>query len=333
MRTARTLRACSTLATATLAATAAAQSPGPLFSNASPDPAAPALATGATTAAGTIAPPGFIWSEAQALSTTSANAVIGLSAHAFGGGTGSYRFADDLVVPAGGRWRADAISLYAYQTGAPLPPGMAPFAAVNLRVWRGSPAAGGTLIFGDTATNRLATASGTGILRVMSTIASPIGGPADTSRHVWRLDVTLGEPGGDGALVLGPGTYWFDWQIVPADGQGPVFVPPVTKPGVLGEPGWNALQFKPGLGWSAVVDPGKPDSLPDRALDVPFIVHGLNLCPTDFNFDGTVDPDDLADYIAGYFSAPPHPRADFNGDEVVDPDDLADFIAFFFAGC
>ncbi len=56
-------------------------------------------------------------------------------------------------------------------------------------------------------------------------------------------------------------------------------------------------------------------------------------CPADFNGDGNLDPDDLADYIACYFSMPPCPEADFNHDTIIDPDDLADYIAAHFDGC
>jgi len=56
-------------------------------------------------------------------------------------------------------------------------------------------------------------------------------------------------------------------------------------------------------------------------------------CPPDFNGDGTLDPDDLADYIACYFTSPPCPQADVNADGTADPDDLADYIAAYFAGC
>ncbi len=55
-------------------------------------------------------------------------------------------------------------------------------------------------------------------------------------------------------------------------------------------------------------------------------------CAADFNSDGNLDPDDLADYIACYF-LPPCDGADFSGDGNVDPDDLADYIAAYFAGC
>lgn len=70
--------------------------------------------------------------------------------------------------------------------------------------------------------------------------------------------------------------------------------------------------------------------LPDGSLGPPGTGPS---CPADFDGSGTVDPDDLADYIACYFSSPPCDRADFDGSGSVDPDDLSDFIAGFFLGC
>ncbi|MGD9689046.1 MAG: cytochrome c peroxidase [Phycisphaerales bacterium] len=55
-------------------------------------------------------------------------------------------------------------------------------------------------------------------------------------------------------------------------------------------------------------------------------------CTADFNLDGTLDPDDLGDFINTYFG-PPTFLADFNKDGHADPDDLGDFINAFFAGC
>ncbi len=54
-------------------------------------------------------------------------------------------------------------------------------------------------------------------------------------------------------------------------------------------------------------------------------------CPVDFNSDGNIDPNDLADYIACYFT-PGCTQADFNRDGNADPDDLADYIATYFGG-
>ncbi|MGD9689220.1 MAG: hypothetical protein AB7K52_00275 [Phycisphaerales bacterium] len=56
-------------------------------------------------------------------------------------------------------------------------------------------------------------------------------------------------------------------------------------------------------------------------------------CRPDFNGDGTLDADDLGDYINCYFSVPACDRADFNNDLNTDPDDLGDFINAYFAGC
>ncbi len=56
-------------------------------------------------------------------------------------------------------------------------------------------------------------------------------------------------------------------------------------------------------------------------------------CPGDFDASGTLDPDDLSDYIACYFDAPACAAADFNADTNADPDDLSDYIAAYFAGC
>jgi len=55
-------------------------------------------------------------------------------------------------------------------------------------------------------------------------------------------------------------------------------------------------------------------------------------CPGDYNLDGNVTPDDLADYIAAYFASP-STGADFNLDGSTNPDDLSDFIAAYFGGC
>ncbi len=57
------------------------------------------------------------------------------------------------------------------------------------------------------------------------------------------------------------------------------------------------------------------------------------LCPADFNADGLLNPDDLSDYIACFFSAPPCSGADVNADSFIDPDDLSDYIGAFFTGC
>lgn len=56
-------------------------------------------------------------------------------------------------------------------------------------------------------------------------------------------------------------------------------------------------------------------------------------CAADLDASGTLDPDDLADYVAAYFAQPPSALADWNADGNTDPDDLADYIAEYFLGC
>jgi hypothetical protein len=57
-------------------------------------------------------------------------------------------------------------------------------------------------------------------------------------------------------------------------------------------------------------------------------------CPADFNNDGFVNPDDLADFITCFFLQVQFPgacpQAEFNADGFVNPDDLSDFITTFF---
>jgi len=94
-------------------------------------------------------------------------------------------------------------------------------------------------------------------------------------------------------------------------------VPPVNGTATIG-------LFKPQVGG---VDVASAVNLP-----VPEVVI-VPSCPADFNGDGELNPDDLADYIGAFFAVPPAVNADFNGDGDVNPDDLADFIGAFFAGC
>lgn len=63
----------------------------------------------------------------------------------------------------------------------------------------------------------------------------------------------------------------------------------------------------------------------------------LQPCPADFDADGLLTPDDLADFIAAFFAqaagGPIDPRLDLDADGDADPDDLADFVGLYFAGC
>jgi hypothetical protein len=86
--------------------------------------------------------------------------------------------------------------------------------------------------------------------------------------------------------------------------------------------------FKPSTGGS-----GAPAAIAAANLPVPLVPP----CMADFNGDGFINPDDLADFITCFFLDIQFPgtcpAADFNADTFRNPDDLADFITVFFLGC
>lgn len=59
---------------------------------------------------------------------------------------------------------------------------------------------------------------------------------------------------------------------------------------------------------------------------------GEGNCPADFNNDGEANPDDLGDYINGFFAPTADERCDQNRDGTIDPDDLGDYINEYFGG-
>ncbi|MEI2690136.1 MAG: hypothetical protein V9H69_10695 [Anaerolineae bacterium] len=89
---------------------------------------------------------------------------LGNSTYGFGHAVSSgFRVADDFTVPAGG-WNVASITFFAYQTGSTT---ASTINAVNVRIWDGPPNAGGTVIWGDTTTNRLASSAWSNIYRVL----------------------------------------------------------------------------------------------------------------------------------------------------------------------
>ncbi|MBK9127359.1 MAG: hypothetical protein IPM13_06125 [Phycisphaerales bacterium] len=261
-----------------LAATSLAVEP-PFYSNGGglADPTNPYLATGTVTLSGVPAPAGFAWSECPADSPTSANALGGFAAHRTGS-SGAFRLADDFTVHPGELFDLDAIAIFAYQAGSD--PDANPFPDVNLRIWSGRPGdQGSAVIFGDTTTNRLLSATNTNLYRIFNTIVDPDGpGPGlppepGTTRLIRELRLAAD-------ITLGPGTYWLDWQIIPT-GSGTAFTPAISIPGVRGLPGWNARQFIPGStippvppGWENVIDGGTPPQVADVPQDLPFLLFG-----------------------------------------------------------
>jgi len=81
-----------------------------------------------------------------------------------------------------------------------------------------------------------------------------------------------------------------------------------------------------------IVGSGKINGMPHG-----FVLTIAPICAGDFNGDGLVNPDDLADFIGCYFAeagaAGTCRGSDFNHDGIVNPDDLADYIGAYFGGC
>lgn len=297
-----------------------------IFSNAAA-PGSPALNPQATTASGVSAPAGTMWSEAVAVGSE-ANALAGVSGQGFGT-LGTYRCAEDFIVPAGRSYELTSVWAYAYQPGAGA--SVSPFGAVNVQIWNGRPdQPGSAVVWGDTTTNRLNNAAPTAVYRVFSSGAAPATTP-DTTRPIWRLQAAT-------PVTLGPGTYWIDWQVMSTDPLGEAFTPTATVAGTRTQAGWNALQFKPsappltGGTWSAIVDPGKPAIAPDTAQALPFILNGfVRGCVADYDGSGQPTIDDLFLFLNGWFVG--DSRADVNGVGGITIDDLFIFLNNWFTGC
>lgn len=214
---------------------------------------------------GVAAPSGFFWSELQndTGNTTESNTSAGYSVNA-----GSFRLADDFVVPAGQTWTLEAVEFHAYQTGAP--PNPSPFTAYTLQVWNGRPGdAGASVVFGDTTTNRLATSVNSTYFRLFNSAVPPPGSAPGTTRTIWRNRVTINPP-----LSLTAGTYWLDWDSTVSNAGGH-FQPSVTLPGARGAAGWNARQFTVSTStWGDAIDSGNPATAPDVPQDFPFDLFG-----------------------------------------------------------
>jgi hypothetical protein len=135
---------------------------------------------------------------------------LGMNTYGFGHQySQGFRVADDF--PVDGDWTVDQITFFAYQTNSPTDPST--FLGYNLAVWDGPPAAGGSIIWGDYATNCMIDTSWMGAYRVTD---YDMGG---TARPI--MANVCATPG----LVLTPGQYWLDWQADGSLSSGP-WAPP-----------------------------------------------------------------------------------------------------------
>ncbi|HNQ23961.1 MAG TPA: hypothetical protein PKK06_12795 [Phycisphaerae bacterium] len=141
-------------------------------------------------------------------------------------------------------------TFFVYETGAPAPT----ITGVYVQIWDGPPNAGGSVIWGNMATNRLVPpVTFSGIYRSPPTI--------DCTR---QIQVVVADLGG---VILGPGTYWVEMSLTGSAVYTGPWVPPVTILGQTGKPGANALQWLSDH-WAAVIDDGQAQA----PQDLPFLI-------------------------------------------------------------
>jgi hypothetical protein len=187
---------------------------------------------------------------------------LGLNIFGFTASTATaFRIADNFTVPPGGGWQINQITFFGYQTGSTTTP---TFNTARVQIWNGPPNAGGVVIFGDTTTNRFASAAFSNTYRDLDTATCP----AAQTRPIMAVTANV-------ATTLPPGNYWVDFALGGTLASGP-FIPPTSILGQLdGCPGpalCNGLQFD-GANWVNMIDTGAAQT----QQDVKFIVEGTAL--------------------------------------------------------
>lgn len=161
-----------------------------------------------------------------------------------------FRIADNFTVTAPG-WTINKITFFGYQTNSTT---TSTFNTARVQIWGGgAPNAGGTVVFGDTTTNRFLATAFSNIYRDTETTV------ANCARPIMTVDATI-------ATSLAPGTYWVDFALGGTLASGP-FIPPTTVTGSNSPcTPCNALQWN-GTTWNALNDTGS-----GTQQDVKFVV-------------------------------------------------------------
>lgn len=250
------------------------------------------LATGATTKSGVAAPAGTQWSEGQNNQgdTTSSNTTGGVGCQVIGAATNN-RCADDFIVPVGETWTVSSVVTFAYQTG--FAGGTSPIVGATLRIWSGFPgAAGSTIVFGDTTTNRLGSSTNSNLFRIFNTTTPAPGTAPGTTRIIWQNTINVTP-----SAVLPAGHYWVDFQTDSGATTGN-FAPPIAIPNTRGAMVYNGIQNINAAGWLPLIDTGNPAATSaDYGVDFPFKLNGT---------------------IAGSIGTRRSRTVDFNGDNKTD---------------
>lgn len=179
---------------------------------------------------------------------------LSMSSYGWAHQTG-FRVAEQFTIPSGQTWNIENVELYAYQTGSTT---TSTITGVNIRIWSTAPGTG-TVVFGDTTTNRMSSTTFANVYRALETQ------PTNTQRPLMKQVVNLG-------VTLPSGTYWIDWQTTGSLTSGP-WVPPIVITGTTNT--GNAKQYQSSTGqWLDITDAG---AFANQGL--PFTLNG-NVVPS-----------------------------------------------------
>jgi Secretion system C-terminal sorting domain len=241
-----------------------------------------ALVTGTSASNGFAAPTGYSWSELQnnAGNNSQVNGTSGLPGYYYADGSLSYTLADDFTVPEGQVWSVTSFDFFCYE---PIYSGsVPPIDQLKIRLYNSDPSLPtSTPIAGDLTTNvyDANNSENAFIYRIFNaTVPSPQ--QPNFSRKVFRVRGNL-------STTLPAGHYWVEFQVHATDNT-EIFFPPVTVVGSRSVAGANSkinviASFFPSdvLGWGTNTDIGIPNSAPDVALALPFIVNGTSTLSLD----------------------------------------------------
>lgn len=259
------------------------------------------LATGTVATDGFAAPTGYSWSELQnnTGNNSQVNGTAGLPGYYYADGSLNYALADDFIVPEGQVWSVTSFDFFCYE---PIYSGsVPPINQLKIRLYNSDPSLpSSTPISGDLTTNvyDAANSENAFIYRIFNaTVPSPQ--QPNFSRKVFRVRGNLN-------ATLPAGHYWVEFQVHATDNT-EIFFPPVTVVGSRSVAGANSkinviASFFPSdvLGWGTNTDIGIPNSAPDVALALPFIVNGtstLSLEDYVYKDEVTIAPNPVSGFL------------------------------------
>ncbi|MEQ1514825.1 MAG: GEVED domain-containing protein, partial [Lysobacteraceae bacterium] len=197
------------------------------------------MGTGTINKAGAAAPAGVQWHEMMNNigNNITANASLAYNC------SGAFKAADNFTVPAGETWTISGMSFYTIQITASTP------TAIGVAIRNGSPLAGGTVVFGNLATN-VYSSSAPANVQVITSSANPTTAPFAATLNVTEQKVVFGT-----AAVLTAGTYWVEWNVTAPTNTFNIFSEIF---GARTQPGYNALQQNGAAAYTALTDAGTP---------------------------------------------------------------------------